>query len=296
VVPKDPEKPAEDEAEAEDGRPTVTPSYDISRAFSMRPSPPKGTPRAGKAGEGPSSRPTPLGLGAVRPPSPTLTDPEELEAARQKSAVDSSSTQRRVTPVGALSLANARIPSNLPPSPKPSTKKDSVSSLSAVDSDWDDVPTTPPPPDVQALVDESARVTPTPEEPIAAPPAPPPPTAKEMNDRVSVGDFSGALAIAEKLLEADPDDREAADVAATCRTTLKKMYRARIGKLDRVPVVSVARDQMRWLSIDHRAGFVLSLIDGVSTVEMILDVTGMPELDALRILSELVQQRIIAFR
>jgi hypothetical protein len=74
------------------------------------------------------------------------------------------------------------------------------------------------------------------------------------------------------------------------------MYTARIGPLDRVPMVMVARDQMRWLSIDHRAGFVLSLVDGVSSLEMILDVSGMPELDALRILSELAQQRIISFR
>ena len=34
----------------------------------------------------------------------------------------------------------------------------------------------------------------------------------------------------------------------------------RIGPLDRVPVVMVPRDQLRWLSIDHRAGFVLSLV------------------------------------
>jgi hypothetical protein len=74
------------------------------------------------------------------------------------------------------------------------------------------------------------------------------------------------------------------------------MYSAKLGPLDRVPVVMVARDQLRWLSIDHRAGFVLSLIDGVSSLEMILDVTGMPQLDGLRILSELAQQRIIAIR
>jgi hypothetical protein len=60
--------------------------------------------------------------------------------------------------------------------------------------------------------------------------------------------------------------------------------------------VEVQRDQLRWLSIDHRSGFVLSLVDGVSSLEMILDVSGMRELDALRILFELVQQRIISFR
>ena len=41
-------------------------------------------------------------------------------------------------------------------------------------------------------------------------------------------------------------------------------------------------------------GFILSLIDGSSSVEMILDVCGMPKLDALRILHELVQQKIVA--
>jgi hypothetical protein len=58
----------------------------------------------------------------------------------------------------------------------------------------------------------------------------------------------------------------------------------------------VPRDQLRWLSIDHKAGFVLSLVDGVSSLEMIIDVSGMPELDTLRILSELAQQRIISLR
>jgi hypothetical protein len=74
------------------------------------------------------------------------------------------------------------------------------------------------------------------------------------------------------------------------------MYATRIGPLDRVPVVMVPRDQLRWLSIDHKAGFVLSLVDGVSTLEMIIDVSGMAELDTLRILSELAQQRIISLR
>jgi hypothetical protein len=266
----------------------------------MRPSPPRGTKKAksGEGGSGPSSNPTPLGLGVVRPPMPTITDADELEEARQRS-IDSNPEIRRVTPVGALSLANARAISatGAPASADAKAndaakKKESIGSLSAVDADWDDVATTPPPPQQQALIDATALEAPKPPE---APP-PGPPTEREMNDRVAVGDFSGALAIAEQLLALNPKNRAANECADSCRETLKKMYLARIGPLDRVPAVTVARDQLRWLSIDHRAGFVLSLIDGVSTVEMILDVTGMPELDALRILSELVQQRIISFR
>jgi hypothetical protein len=121
-------------------------------------------------------------------------------------------------------------------------------------------------------------------------------TIREMRDRFSLGDYTGALVLAEGLLEDALDDPEVRECAEACRQVLRQMYTARIGPLDRVPVVTVARDQLRWLSIDHRAGFVLSHIDGVSSLEQILDVSGMPLLDALRILCELAQQRIISFR
>jgi DNA-binding IclR family transcriptional regulator len=48
--------------------------------------------------------------------------------------------------------------------------------------------------------------------------------------------------------------------------------------------------------MDHRAGFVLSLVDGVSAVEAILDVCGMPRAEALRILHELIDIGAIALR
>lgn len=289
-MPKEPEKPAgkrraEDD---EEERPAVTPANEPrARAAAIRPTPPsEAEDREG--GSRPISRPTPPGLGVARPLTPTLTDPEELEDARRRSIDSSRPEHRSVTPVGALSLANARAPSETPP-PK---RNDLVISLRGARADWEALATAPPPPQQQALIDATALEAPKPHEPPPSHPA----TEREMNDRVSVGDFSGALAIAEELLERDPKNGAAAACAESCRGTLKKMYYARLGALDRVPVVSVARDQLRWLSIDHRAGFVLSLIDGVSTVEMLLDVTGMPELDALRILSELVQQRIISFR
>ncbi|MEO7109948.1 MAG: hypothetical protein ABI183_05895, partial [Polyangiaceae bacterium] len=118
----------------------------------------------------------------------------------------------------------------------------------------------------------------------------------EMRDRFSLGDYSGALVVAEAILESEPKHAEAHQVAQHCRRVLEQMYIARIGPLTRVPIVGVPRDQLRWLSIDHRAGFLLSHVDGVSTLEMILDVSGMSPLDALRILFELAQQRVITFK
>jgi len=298
------EEKTDETAEPDQERPTVAPPFDpIAFAKEILGGPePKKTPAGG--------------TNAPRPQMNTLSDPGELEEARQKS-MGTGGPPRRATPTGALSLAD----SNAPSIPAPFRRTQSTNALSAVDKEWEELATSPPPPMQQELIDAMGGVPstttpqtfePSPSDPPpeprapAAPPPPPPdddgpeietiPSEQEMNDRVALGDYTGALDIAEKLLLLDPEDEEAQQCAESCRGVLRQMYTARIGALDRVPMVMVPRDQLRWLSIDHRAGFVLSLIDGVSSLEMILDVTGMPELDALRILSELVQQRIISFR
>lgn len=305
----EPEKPAgeaEEEAgepseETDQERPTVSPPFDPV-AFA------KQLPEAAN----PHTKVTPAG--GFRPPAPTYTDPDRLEEARRKSL---DIPGRRATPTGALSLVNTRIPSNIPVAAQAPQRAESLSSMNAVDREWADlevatrppppgqnpedfdIPTSPPPIAEMAAIEAHARGE-------AAAPAPQaekksireeaPPTEQEMNDRVSLGDYTGALEIAEKLLATDPDSDAVKSCAENCRTVLRQMYTAKIGPLDRVPVVAVPRDQLRWLTIDHRAGFVLSLVDGVSSLEMILDVSGMPELDALRILCELAQQRILSFR
>ncbi len=120
------------------------------------------------------------------------------------------------------------------------------------------------------------------------------PAITEMKDRYAMGDFTGALVIAEGIVESNPEDLEAPRYAQTCRDVLIQMYSARLGSLDKVARVSVPSDQIRWLTLDHRAGFLLSLIDGVSTVDQILDISGMTRLDALRIMYQLLDQRVIS--
>jgi hypothetical protein len=116
----------------------------------------------------------------------------------------------------------------------------------------------------------------------------------EMKDRYAMGDFTGALVVADGLLEVDPDDIDAQRYAQSCRDVLTQMYSARLGSLRQRVSIAVPGDEIRWLSLDHRAGFVLSLIDGSSTVEELLDISGMTRLDALRILYTLFDQRVIS--
>jgi hypothetical protein len=125
----------------------------------------------------------------------------------------------------------------------------------------------------------------------AAAPAPDP--HAEMRDRFAMGDFSGALDVAEVILARAPSDREATTVAAKCREVLYDMYSSRIAGFDREISVIMGPDQLRWLSLDHRAGFLLAMIDRGTTVDDLLDVSGMPRLDALRILCDLLDQKVL---
>jgi len=116
----------------------------------------------------------------------------------------------------------------------------------------------------------------------------------DMQYRYAMGDFSGALSIAEQLLAVDPSDDEAERYASSCRTVLIEMYTSRLGALDSIITARVPSEKVTWLSLDHRAGFVLSLIDNDSTLETLLDISGMAQLDTLKILVELLDQGVIS--
>jgi hypothetical protein len=120
------------------------------------------------------------------------------------------------------------------------------------------------------------------------------PQVVAMKDRYATGDFSGALIVAEGILEAHPYHEDARRCRERCTEVLAQMYLARLGSLDQLVRVALSGDEIRWLSLDHRAGFLLSLVDGDSSIETLLDISGMPRLEALRILYGLLDQRVIA--
>jgi len=66
-----------------------------------------------------------------------------------------------------------------------------------------------------------------------------------------------------------------------------------LAMLDRVPRLEVTADELRALSLDHRAGFVLSLVDGTMTVSTVLDLCAMPRDEALQILRSLLDDGVI---
>lgn len=111
---------------------------------------------------------------------------------------------------------------------------------------------------------------------------------QEMADRFALGDFSGALGVAELILGTKGDDPSAVKYAASCREKLEQLYVSRLGSLATRLAVKVKGGDIRWLGLDHRAGFLLSRIEPAATVEDIIDMCGMPRLEALRTLGDLL--------
>src|SRR5262245_61876219 len=60
-----------------------------------------------------------------------------------------------------------------------------------------------------------------------------------------------------------------------------------------VPKVALSTEECFDQSLDHRAGFILSLLDGCSNVETVLDVAGLPEQETLEVLCDLCARGIV---
>jgi len=62
------------------------------------------------------------------------------------------------------------------------------------------------------------------------------------------------------------------------------------------PTVTMPLADLRRLPLDHRAGFVLSLMDGSMDLETLVDASAMPREDILRIVRDLYQSGVVEFR
>jgi hypothetical protein len=115
----------------------------------------------------------------------------------------------------------------------------------------------------------------------------------QVHERLELGDYSGALAAAEAIAKSGRHDPEVDRTIQECRRVLVGMYESRIGSFDRVPEVVVSSHELVWRNLDPTTGFVLSRIDGMSTFEDIVDVSGLPRFETCRILNQLLQDGII---
>jgi len=171
-------------------------------------------------------------------------------------------------------------PASYPPSPTP----------------WDDGPSMALPQMPAMTEEEQGSAWGIHDEPLPAAPA----ENEEMRtwvqgarELVALNDFSGALELLSKILSRKPNDPEALRLSSVCEENLIQMYESKLGSMDRVPRVALPPDEIIWLNLDPRAGFVLAQIDGMVSFEDLYAVCGLKRLDTARILSQLVEEGVV---
>ncbi|MFO0727015.1 MAG: hypothetical protein U1E65_24760 [Myxococcota bacterium] len=112
-------------------------------------------------------------------------------------------------------------------------------------------------------------------------------------DRLNLHDFDGALALLERIPSDDPAFLEAQDMLSETRVRLEQIYGGKLGSLEAAPKVLLSGEELIWLNLNHRAGFILSQVDGNVSYEDLISLSGMPRLDTLRILCTLLQEGVI---
>ncbi len=69
-----------------------------------------------------------------------------------------------------------------------------------------------------------------------------------------------------------------------------------VASLTGTPYIAMALQEVQRLPLDPRAGFLMSIIDGASTIPDLCDLAGMPEDEVVSVLTELARHKVIAFK
>ena len=107
------------------------------------------------------------------------------------------------------------------------------------------------------------------------------------------GDLERAVAAVDLALSEDPNSALAQKLIHRNRDTMMTVFQAYLGDLQRTPQLARPLHELANAPISPRAAFLLSRIDGLLSVDEILDVCGMPRLEAFRHLCQLFLRGIL---
>jgi hypothetical protein len=119
------------------------------------------------------------------------------------------------------------------------------------------------------------------------------PTIDEARRLLETGDPEHALFLLAPLLQVAPFHSEANEISSKCRVVLERECLSAIGSLSATLVVALPQEELKGFGLDNVSGFLLSLMDGATDVETLLDLSGLPRLLALRHLRALVARGVV---
>lgn len=109
------------------------------------------------------------------------------------------------------------------------------------------------------------------------------------------GKFQSALDIINNVL-AQTSTQEAEHLKQNIERELERQQHDRIGSLSRIPVLGITLNELSNHQLDHRAGFIISQMDGLLSFEDIIDMSAMSRLETMSVLADLCDRGLITFR
>jgi hypothetical protein len=107
------------------------------------------------------------------------------------------------------------------------------------------------------------------------------------------GSNEQALSLLAHLLRREVQHPVAVRLSVACRDALERECLLAIGSESTMLIVGISTEEVKGFSLDHVSGFLLSLLDGETPVEAILDIAGMPRLVVLRHLRDMLECGIV---
>ena len=110
------------------------------------------------------------------------------------------------------------------------------------------------------------------------------------------GRYPRAVVAVDLALDENPESAVVQKLIHSNRELFLEIYANYLGDLRAVPAVALPMSDIPVSELDHRAAFLLSRVDGVLSLEDVLDVAGMARLEAFRHLSRLMLRGILEIR
>ncbi|MBW2272305.1 MAG: hypothetical protein JRG96_03470 [Deltaproteobacteria bacterium] len=109
-------------------------------------------------------------------------------------------------------------------------------------------------------------------------------------------EYESALDLLTRAAEADLSNLEIEAGIELMRSRLLKEYRSRVGDLDSVPELGRDPMEITEFNLSPDAGFILSMVDGDTSLNDLISLSGMDVFDLLRTMKDLIEREIIRMR
>jgi tetratricopeptide (TPR) repeat protein len=107
------------------------------------------------------------------------------------------------------------------------------------------------------------------------------------------GQLAEGLDLLESVAGREPGRLDVQAFVELARAALLRVYRRNVGSGERTPRVRISTDQVLKYNLPASAGFLLSLIDGHTSIDELLALSGMDPFEVLRGVSNLLDAGIV---